>query len=104
VARLASFRIRLEGREEATYRRGTSTSTDRQVFHSEVLFEARHALAIERGSLSFAVPADSMHSLAADHNQVVWAIKLEGEIPRWPDLAEEFEIEVRPQAVPGEVG
>lgn len=97
VTRLTSFRIRLEGREEATYRRGTTTSTDRHVFHSEVLFEARHAMAIERGSLAFQIPAGTMHSFAAPNNRVVWAIKLEGEIPRWPDLGEEYALEVLPQ-------
>ena len=96
VARLQSFRIVLEGREEATYRRGTSTATDRHVFHSEVLFEARHAMAIARGSLAFQIPAGSMHSWSATHNKVAWALKLEGEIPRWPDLAEEFPLEVLP--------
>src|SRR5205823_6364254 len=32
VAKLARLTITLEGREEATYRRGTDTQTDRQVF------------------------------------------------------------------------
>ncbi len=37
-----------------------------------------------------------MHSFASDHNAVVWAIHVHGEIPRWPDVNETFEIEVRP--------
>lgn len=97
VARLTGFRIVLEGREEADYRRGTSTATDRNVFHREVLFESMQPQAMERGSLSFQVPAQSMHSFAAPNNRVIWALKLEGEIPRWPDIAEEFVLEVLPQ-------
>lgn len=97
VRRMTSLRLELEGREEATYRRGTSSATDRHVFHSEVLFASTVAAEMERGSLTFRVPATSMHSFASDHNKIVWTLKLAGEIPRWPDIAEEFTLEVQPQ-------
>jgi len=32
------------------------------------------------------------------NNRIIWAIDVRGDIPRWPDLKEEFEIQVRPGA------
>ena len=37
-----------------------------------------------------------MHTFAAPHNKVVWCLKVRGEIPRWPDVDEEFPLEVLP--------
>ena len=56
--------------------------------------------AIEPSTASLLVqstpPADTMHSFAGENNKIVWSIKVEGEIPIWPDVNEEFEIKVLP--------
>ncbi len=100
--RIQHLDIAIEGREEATYRRGTDSRTDTEVFLRIRVAEARHGLEIARGSSHVRIPEDTMHSFAADHNRVVWVVKLRGEIARWPDVDEEFEITVRPRPV-GEV-
>ena len=38
-------------------------------------------------------------SFAAPRNKVVWALKLYGDVPRYPDIADEVEIVVYPAAL-----
>ena len=103
VERIRSFRITVEGREEATYARGTTTSTDKETFM--VLEVAREleamrgmgAQALRRGKAKIVVPAHAMHSFASNNNKIVWALKVHGEIRLWPDVDEEYELEVEPR-------
>ncbi len=97
--RIEQLEITIEGREEATYRRGTDSRTDTEIFARILVADARHELEIARGSGHVRIPDDTMHSFAGDHNRVVWAVKLHGAITRWPDVDEEFEISVRPRSV-----
>jgi hypothetical protein len=91
------FTITLEGREEATYRRGTSTSTDKSVFARMELVRVTHPKEMKRGRTKAAIPADTMHTFKSKNNKFLWQLKVEGEIPKWPDVGEEYEIEVKPQ-------
>jgi hypothetical protein len=101
--RIAALTIKLEGREEATYRRGTDTHTDTEVFREVVIAEERDPFNMAGGRAEFTVPADTMHSFEADNNKVVWALKVQGEIASWPDVDDEFEFRVLP-AGEGEPG
>ena len=96
VDRVKSFSITLEGREEATYRRGTSTSTDKALFAVVGLAQSNRGKDLRRGKATFTVPADSMHSFKSNNNKFVWVIQVKGDIPRWPDIGEEYPIEVLP--------
>ncbi len=40
-----------------------------------------------------------MHSFAAPSNKIVWEIKVEGEIARWPDVNQNFPISIHPMRV-----
>jgi hypothetical protein len=95
------FTITLEGREEATYRRGTSTSTDKSVFASIELARVTHPKEMKRGRVKAAIPAGTMHSFASKNNKFVWELKVVGEIPRWPDVGEEYAIDVKPHGTGG---
>lgn len=102
VERIRSFRITLEGREEATYTQGTTTSTDKETF--AVLEVARGleatrgtgAQAFRRGIGKIVFPAHTMHSFDSAHNKIVWTLKVHGEIVMWPDVNGEYEIRVGP--------
>jgi hypothetical protein len=96
TARLAHLRIFLEGREEATYQRGTDTVTDREVFATFDLVNTANEWEIPRGMVHLAIPGDTMHSFEADSNKIIWEIKVEGEIERWPDVSQNFPITVGP--------
>jgi len=96
--RMTRLKIVIEGHEKATYQRGTDTYTDRDAFASFVVTDTPSNWEFGRGAGEIEIPADTMHSFASDHNAVVWSIHVHGEIPRWPDVNETFEIEVRPLA------
>jgi len=99
AARLSSLRIFLEGREEATYRRGTDTVTEREVFASFDLVNTENDWEIPRGTAELLIPAGSMHSFQGDSNKIIWEIKVEGEIDRWPDVDQNFPTTIRPLRV-----
>jgi hypothetical protein len=90
-------KITFEGREEARYRSGKNTATDRETFFELPVVDSAQPLEIASGgSASFAVPAGTMPSFRADHNRIVWALKVKCELPAWPDTEEEYEVVVRP--------
>jgi hypothetical protein len=89
--------ITFEGREEARYRRGTSTYTDRETFLTLPVVDSTRSDEISGGgSASFTVPAGAAPSFRSTHNRIVWSLKAQCELPRWPDTAEEYEVVVRP--------
>jgi MFS family permease len=96
--RIRRFRMFLEGREEATYRRGTDTVTDKRVFARLDLTDARSPYEIRSGRVTLRIPAEAMHSFECDNNKIIWTIRIHGEIDRWPDVKEEFPIVVLPSA------
>ena len=98
VKRIHHLRIVLEGHEKATYRRGTDTHTDREAFISLDLVDTSSEWEIARGSADVEIPEDTMHSFNATNNAVVWSLHLQGEIARWPDVSETFDMEVLPLA------
>jgi hypothetical protein len=99
AGRLANLRVILEGREEATYQRGTDTITEREVFATFDLVNTQNDWEMPRGTAEPPIPADTMHSFQADANKIIWEIKVEGEIDRWPDVDENFPITIRPLSV-----
>ncbi len=98
ASRISRLKITIEGREEATYRQGTSTHTDRSTFATLVLFDSGLAGTFASGEIEVLIPSGSMHSFAASHNKIVWKLMISGEIARWPDVGEEFDLVVLPEA------
>lgn len=95
--RVSKFTVELVGAEEATYRRGTSTSTDRfEFFKREIGSQARGQ--VGRGSLSAAIPAGAIHSFNSSNNKLIWKLKIHGEIENSPDIKEEYQLIVLPDA------
>lgn len=90
------LRVTLEGREEARYRRGTDTTTDKNTFAIVPIVDTDQEYRMASGSTSFALPADTMPSFTAENNKIIWTIKAKLEISGWPDSEEEFEILVAP--------
>ena len=93
---LRNLKIAVEGREEATYRRGTRTSTDRKVFLTLDAASVDDPARMLEGRANVPLPNDSMPSFQSTNNRIIWSLKVSGEIPRWADLKEEFVIDVRP--------
>lgn len=98
--RIQKLTVKIEGLERASYTRGTDTITDEHVFFEQTLFESealdrRDPLARD-GSAELELPRGTMHSLDADHNKIIWRVKVHGDIPKWPDVKDEYEFAVVP--------
>ena len=98
TSRIGEFTVTLRGTEEATYRRGTNTCTDRNTFYEMELYKTSEASEIASGRVGFIVPQDTMHSFEAENNKVLWNLDIHGDIRRWPDVKESFKITVTPTA------
>ncbi len=96
TGRIRHLQVLLIGREEATYRRGTSTYTDKEEFFSHPLVDTNDPQAIASGRSEFAIPFESMHTFESDNNKVLWRIQVKGDIARWPDIDESFAFTVLP--------
>jgi hypothetical protein len=96
VDRIRHFYIFLEGREEATYRSGKSTRTDKEVFARIDVLDTQAPGYMIRGSARITIPPEALPSFESVHNRIVWVLSVSGEIERWPDLNEEFPIAVLP--------
>lgn len=94
--KIARLCVTLEGREEATYQNGKNTSTARAVFSKTEIMNTTDRAGIAYGQARAALPRDAMHSLDTGHNKIVWALCVRGEIPRWPDVKEEYPLIVLP--------
>jgi hypothetical protein len=98
VEALRALRVRLQGREEATYTRGTTTSTDRSVFADLEVAIVTSPQEMRSGSAAVTIPQTLMHSFCGKHNKLLWCVQVHGEIERWPDVREEFPVNVAPAA------
>lgn len=91
------FTVSLQGVEQATHRRGTTTCTDRATFATTPVFETFEVLDIPEGRATVVIPADTMHSFAAAHNKVEWSLVVHGDIRFWPDMSATYPIVVLPR-------
>lgn len=98
--RIRNLRITLEAREEATYRRGTRSYTDKSTFYRQDLVDLSDSRQIAQGLAEAEIPSGLMHSLSSANNKIVWTLTIHGSIPRWPDVKEEFELAVLPAGKP----
>jgi uncharacterized protein DUF3592 len=97
--RIKRLTILLEGREEATYRRGTDTTTVKNVFARSTLLDTADPGRVVGGETLLSLPADTMHSFSAPHNKIVWTLSLKGDIPGWPDIEDSVEVTVFPRGL-----
>ncbi|HEV2846539.1 MAG TPA: DUF3592 domain-containing protein, partial [Thermoanaerobaculia bacterium] len=96
AAGVKRLRITLEGREEAIYRRGTDNVTEKHVFATLPIVDTTEPYEMASGSAPVPLPADAVPSFKADHNKIVWSLKVAAEIPGWPDSDDDFDVVVRP--------
>ncbi len=98
--RILQLHIFLEGREEVTYRRGTSTVTDKSPFATYEIASVAGLANVNSGQTRLKLPLQSIPSFGSTNNSIIWAIHVHGDIPLWPDVKEEFPIQLRPAPTP----
>ncbi len=96
VSALQNLKFTLEGKEEVHYRRGTSNYVDKETFATIPIRELTSTIDMRAGSASLEIPAIQMHSFDAPNNKVLWIIRAKGGIAFWPDVNEEFSVNVAP--------
>jgi hypothetical protein len=96
IEMLRRLNLRVEGREEATYRRGTSTCTDKSLFFVAELADITSVHEMRSGVCQLTLPARVMHSFSSANNKIVWVLQVHGDIPRWPDIQDEYPLTVLP--------
>jgi hypothetical protein len=99
-ARLTSLRLTLEGRESATYTRGTDTVTDTHVFDRLELVTLGDPSAMLSGKTRIVLPLTAVPTFIASRNKLEWTLCVRGTIPRWPDLSDDYPIIVLPRKMP----
>ena len=90
--------LKLVAQEVAVWRRGTRSKVE-----THTVFEQQHTDPnpvvdgqVVRAVGEFQIPADAMHSLTGDNNRIEWLLSYSVEVPAYPDVSEEFLLEVLP--------
>jgi len=94
--RLQTLCLALEGVEEATYRRGTKTSTDTRVFQRIPVVAADDGRTIASGRAAVVIPDNVVPTFSAPNNKLHWRLIVRGEIPRWPDISDDYAVQILP--------
>ena len=94
--RLRSLKLEIQGEQSATYRQGTDTRTDTEIFEIVPIKETSDRAEMAFGSATVRIPESTMHTFEADRNKITWSIVLKGDIPWWPDVSETFPFRVTP--------
>ena len=99
VQRIDRLTAELVGREAATYRRGTRSYTDRSVFARIPLLETTDRAAMRSGEAETAIPLDVPPAFKGLNNRMEWFLRVRGEIARWPDVNDEFPVDLTARAI-----
>ena len=86
------LKLTLIGRESATYRQGTDTVTDKSIFARLPVVDTSSPMHMQRGMVRVPVSPETMHTFFSPNNEVQWLIRLEQEIPNWPDVTREYPV------------
>lgn len=97
---LQDGRVELLFRESASYTQGTDTRTDTyedvKEFFELPVGEMEAGKAIE-GQTNFLIPAEGMHTFKQNNNRLEWFLRVHLNALEWPDLNDEFELQVQPR-------
>jgi len=99
---LLDGRVELVFRESASYTQGTDRRTDtheRIVDFAELVIGEMEPDKTIQGHANFVIPADGTHSFKAENNQLQWLLRVRVNARDWPDLIDEFALDVQAQKV-----
>jgi hypothetical protein len=96
TSRLQSLKLEVQAEQSATYRQGTDTRTDKEIFEVIPISNVTSQDAIRFGSATVQIPDSTMHTHEGTNNQVTWSVVVHGEIKWWPDVFESFPFRVKP--------
>ncbi len=98
---ITELSIELEGQETATYRQGTTTRTDKNIFYKQTIAKASEPTEVAQGFSLVHLPEDTMHSFKSTRNSITWQIRVQGKIRFWPDINDTYDITIFPPTLEG---
>ncbi len=98
---IVELSIELEGQESATYRQGTTTRTDKNVFFKQTIVKTNEPNEIAAGFRVYHLPEDTMHTFESSKNSITWQIQVHGKIGFWPDILDAYSITIYPPMIEG---
>jgi len=96
AGRIRQLKIQLEGEERATYRRGTTTHTDKETFAKIQLVDTTMSSEIASGQATIDIPLRTMHSFKSGRNEIAWSMLVDGDIRFWPNVSQRFTLVILP--------
>jgi len=101
IDRIVSLNITLQCVEVTTETRRsgskTTTSVIKTPIHTLELLASTSANEIAQGTLQFIIQNEQPPSRPGNTNGIQWQLLFHGDIPRWPDVKEEFHLIVYPE-------
>jgi hypothetical protein len=97
ASRVTSLKLSIHGMEAATYRQGTNTHTSTEIFYAEEFAAVSHLLEVQKGEAKVTIPADLMYSFEMSNNKIKYELRVNGDIPIWPDIQDSYELTVLPK-------
>gem|GEM_PF-2170870 len=94
---LSSLAFVFEGREEVRYMQGTTTITDKEVFHAFTIDAVNEIDASGTGKVSWTIPPQQMHSFSSANNSIIWSLCVKSGDGTASLIGESFECLVLPQ-------
>lgn len=94
--RVVSLKISLHGVEKISVSDGDSNRTEEHEFFAATLLETSNPHDMTHGELEVEPPPDAMHSFRSDRASIEWRLKVVGSVSQWPDINDEFILEVLP--------
>ncbi len=99
ASRIQNLAIYLEGLEQVSYRQGTSTRTESNVFYRSVVVDTDNTADIAQGMRLVTLPENVMHTFTTTSNNIIWQARFHGTIRRWPDVLDVFVLNVLPRRI-----
>lgn len=100
VDRISALTITIEGREVTIQRRGEITRTNKRMFAKAEVAHVTWPTQIGSGRAVVRLPKDSKPTHDAGNNRIQWVLIIHGDIPSFPDMREEFTLDVcGPEAI-----
>jgi hypothetical protein len=105
---MLSLEILLRCEEQATFRQGTDTRTDRREVFSQRIYHTGQFQILPGEPFEIhcelLTPVGAMHSFQADHNQVQWRLAVRGEAEGWPAFERSYPVVICPASRADEAG
>ena len=93
---ITSFNLTLEGREEATYQRGTNTVTATSIFYKKEIFVSTRNAEFKGNECELIIPSDTIPTFEGENNKITWSLNLTADVKRRPNVKEGIALTILP--------